>query len=176
MNIYELIDEIIASKQERKWDNLPYSFNLSNRAKLEEESDIEIFDIIEKAYKIKIIYRSNRRDVDQKTEYRKHDDSELIPFTEIELKILNNLDWTRLPHNLKAHIYDVIWLCNHMHEAAKTAADEYYELYHEWFDEVNWVQCIDYISRAIELAAKIGRKDKKDSFLTEIYGQVHICV
>ena len=31
-----------------------------------------------------------------------------------------------------------------MYEAANIATEEYYELYHEWFDEVNWVQCIDY--------------------------------
>lgn len=78
----------------------------------------------------------------------------------------------RLPHNLKAHIYDVIWLCNHMYEAANIATEEYYELYHEWFDEVNWVQCIDYISRAIELAAKLGRNDKKEGFLADIYNDI----
>ena len=172
MNFYELIDEIVALRQECHWDNLPHSFNLSSRAKLKEPFDLEVFDIVEKAYRIEIIYRSDRRDVDEKKEYRKYGDSELIPFTETELKILNNLDWMRLPHNLKAHIYDVIWLCNHMYEAANIATEEYYELYHEWFDEVNWVQCIDYISRAIELAAKLGRNDKKEGFLADIYNDI----
>ncbi|ETP70925.1 hypothetical protein UYO_3135, partial [Lachnospiraceae bacterium JC7] len=172
MNFYELVDEIIASNLECHWDNLPYSFNQSNRAKLKETFDLEAFDVVEKAYTIKIRFSSDRSDDDEKKEYRKYGDSELFPFTETELKVLNNLDWARLPHNLKAHIYDAIWLCNHMYEAAKTAVEEYYELYHEWFDEENWVQCVDYISRAIELAAKIGIKDKKDGFLTEIYNDV----
>ena len=96
----------------------------------------------------------------------------LIPFTDTEMKVFNNLDWTRLPHDLKAHIYDVIWLCNRKYEAAKTAAEEYYVLYHEWFDEVNWVQCVDYISRSIELAAKIGNNDKKEEFLSEVYNDI----
>ena len=56
--------------------------------------------------------------------------------------------------------------------AAETAAEEYYKSYHEWFDEVDWVQCVDYISRAIELVAKLGINDKKDKFLTEVYNDI----
>lgn len=171
MNIYELISEITSLSVGHHLDNLPYSFNQSNRAKLKEAFDLEVFDLIGKAYGITIIYRSNRGESDAKLEFRKHDE-EIVPFTDAELKVFNNLDWTRLPHVLKAHVYDVIWLCNHEYEAAKTAAEEYYESYHEWFDEVKWVQCVDYISRAIELVAKLGIKDKKDHFLTEVYNDI----
>ena len=172
MNFYELISEINSSRPDHHWDNLPYSINQSNRAKLEDAFDLEVFDLIRKAYGITIIYRSDRRKDDAKLDYRKYGDDGIVPFTDTELKVLNNLDWTRLPHVLKAHIYDVIWLCNHKYEAAKTAAEVYFGLYHEWFDEVHWVQCVDYISRAIELAAKIGIKDKKEYYLTEVYNDV----
>ena len=151
MNIYELISEIDSARLDHRWDNLPYSFNQSNRAKLEDAFDLNVFDLIRKAYGITVIYRSDRREGDRRLEYRKYGDEEIAPFTEGDLNVFNNLDWTRLPHDLKAHIYDVIWLCNRKYEAAKTAAEEYYVLYHEWFDEVNWVQCVDYISRSIEL-------------------------
>lgn len=50
--------------------------------------------------------------------------------------------------------------------------EEYGKLYREWFDEVNWVQCVDYISRAIELAAKMGLDDKKEGLLNEVYKDV----
>lgn len=172
MNIYELVSEIESSRLDHHWDNLPYSFNQLNRSKLEDVFDLEVFDLVMKAYGIKIIYRLDQRDSATKLEYRKYGDEGLIPFTDTELTVFNSLDWTRLPHNLKAHIYDVSWLCNHRHEAAKTAAEEYYELYHEWFDEEHWVQCVDYISRAVELAAKIGINDKKEDFLTEVYNDV----
>lgn len=172
VNIYELISEIESSRLDHHWDNLPYSFDQLNRSKLEDVFDLEVFDLVLKAYGIKIIYRLDQRDSATKLEYRKYGDEGLIPFTDTELKVFNSLDWTRLPHNLKAHIYDVIWLCNHRHEAAKTATEEYYELYQEWFDEEHWVQCVDYISRAVELAAKIGIKDKKEDFLTEVYNDV----
>ena len=172
MNFYELISEIESSRLDHHWDNLPYSFTQSNRAKLEDAFDIEVFDLIGKAYGISIVYRSDRGEDDAKLEYRKYGDVGIVPFTDTELTVFNNLDWTRLPHILKAHIYDVIWLCNHKYEAAKTAAEEYYESYHEWFDEVDWVQCVDYISRAIELVAKLGINDKKEEFLTEVYSDI----
>ena len=172
MNIYELICEIDSSKTDHHWDNLPYSFNQSNRAKLEDAFDIEVFDLVRKAYGITIIYRSDRRKDDAKLEYRIYGEEGIIPFTDTELKVLDSLDWTRLPHNLKAHVNDVIWLCNHKYQAAERAAEEYYESYHEWFDEEDWVQCVDYISRAIELVAKLGINDKKDNFLTEVYNDI----
>lgn len=172
MDFYELVREINSSRLDHHWDDLPYSFNQLNRAKLENAFDLEVFDLVMKAYGITIIYRSDRRDSDTKKEYRKYGDEALNPFSDNELNMFNNLDWNRLPHNLKAHIYDVIWLCNHQHEAAKTALEEYGKLYREWFDEVNWVQCVDYISRAIELAAKMGLDDKKEGLLNEVYKDV----
>jgi len=172
VDFYELVREINSSRLDHHWDDLPYSFNQLNRAKLENAFDLEVFDLVMKAYGITIIYRSDRRDSDTKKEYRKYGDEALNPFSDNELNMFNNLDWNRLPHNLKAHIYDVIWLCNHQHEAAKTALEEYGKLYREWFDEVNWVQCVDYISRAIELAAKMGLDDKKEGLLNEVYKDV----
>ena len=124
MNFYELISEIESSRPDHHWDNLPYSFNQLNRTKLEDAFDIELFDLVRKAYGITIIYRSDQREGDAKLEYRKNGDEEINPFSETELKVFDSLDWTRLPCNLKAHINDVIWLCNHKSKAAKTAAEE----------------------------------------------------
>lgn len=172
VDIYELVSEIESSRLDHHFDNLPYSFNQSNRTKLKDASDLEVFDLVRKVYEITIIYRSDRIDGDTKLEYRKYDNGEIISFTDTELKIFGSLDWRRLSHNLKAHVYDVIWLCNKNHEAAKIAAEEYYILYLEWFDKEHWVQCVDYINRAIELAAKIGSNDKKNIFLARVYTDV----
>lgn len=172
MNIYELVSEIESSQLEHHWDNLPYSFNQSNRAKLEDPFDLEIFDLFMKTYGIKIIYRNNQKDRDSNLEYQKYDNEALIPFKDTELKIFNNLNWKRLSHNLKAHVYDVIWLCNKNYEAAKIAIEEYYVLYLKWFDKEHWVQCVDYINRAIKLATKIGSNDKKEYFLARVYNDV----
>lgn len=172
MSIYELISEIYSSNPDHRWDNLLYSFNLANRVKLEDAFDIEVFDLFRKAYGITIIYRSDRNEDDAKIEYRKHGDVEIVPFTNPELNVFDNLDWRRLPHILKAHIYDVIWLFNRKYKAAIVALEEYNILYHEWFDEVDWVQCVDYISRSIELAAKIGHNSKKEELLSEVYDDI----
>lgn len=172
MDFYELISEIDSSRLDYHWDNLSYSFNQLNRAKLEDAFDIEVFDLVRKAYQIRIIYKSEQRKGDARLEYQKYGDNGIVPFSDSELEVFNSLDWTRLPHMLKAHINDVIWLCNHKYEAAKIAAEEYFNLYHELFNEVHWVQCVEYISRAIELVAKIGIKDKKEEFLAEVYTDV----
>ena len=172
VNIYELINEIDSARVDHHWDNFQYSFNQSNRAKLLDAFDLDVFDLIRKAYGITIIYKSGRREVDAKLEYRIYGDEEIVPFTDTELKVFNNLDWTRLPHVLKAHIYDVIWICNRKYEAAKIAAEEYYELYHELFGEEYWEQSVDYISRAIELDAKIGNNGKKEELLSEVYNDI----
>lgn len=172
VNIYELISEIESSRLDNRMDNLPYFFNQSNRAKLEDAFDLEVFDLVVNAYRITITYGIDQRDSETELEYRKHGGEVFTPFTDNELTVLNNLDWTKIPHNLKANIYDAIWICNHRYEAAKIAAEEYDISYHEWFDEEDWGQCVDYISRAIELAAKIGINDKKEDFLSEVYNDV----
>lgn len=172
MDIYDLINELNSIKEEHYWDNLPYSFNQSNRARLKDEFDIEVFDLAKKAYEITILYTSDRNGQDPKSEYRKYGDEGIVPFTDSELELLDDLDWSRLPHNFKAHIFDTIWLCNRRYEAAETAAEEYYVLYRECFDEVNWVQCVDYIGRAIELVAQIRFTDKKEAYLAEVYNDI----
>lgn len=172
MYFYELVKEINSSRLDHFTDSLPYSFDKLNRAKLENAFDLEVFDLVMKSYRVTIIYRSDRRKGDTKSEYRKYGNETLKPFSNEELSIFNSLDWTRLPHNMKAHIYDVIWLCNRNYEAAKIASEEYFESYRDWFDVENWVQCVDYISRAIELAAKIGIDGKREDLLKEVYDDV----
>ena len=172
MDIYELVNEMDVSKHNHHWINLYYSFNSLNRSKLEDAYDLEVFDLIAKTYGVYISYRSRRGDGGVKKESGRYDGERLEQFNDEELKLLDELEWTRLPHDLKAHVYDVIWLCNQKYEAVLIAAEEYYKLYKKCFDEVNWVQCVDYISRAVELLASIRRIDKKEELLTEVYDDV----
>lgn len=172
VNIYELFTEIGSKSLQEHFDNFPYSFSKSNRNKLEDAFDIKVFDLVMKAYKIRINYHSYRTDDNTKSEYSKFGDDGLVPFTDVELELFNSLDWGKLPHVLNAHIYDVIWLCNHNHEDARIAIEGYYESYHEWFDMNNWAPCVDYISRAIELAAKLGINNKKEEYLNDVYNAI----
>ena len=89
MNLYELISEIDSSRPDKQWDNLPYSFNQLNRDKLEDALDLEVFDLIKRAYGISIIFRSDRRDGDEKLEYRTYGEEGIISFTDTELRIIN---------------------------------------------------------------------------------------
>ena len=82
MNFYELISEIYSSRLDYHWDNLPHSFNQSNRSKLKNVFDLEIFDIVKKTYRLAIIYRSDRTDSDANNEYRINSDEGIITFTE----------------------------------------------------------------------------------------------
>ena len=172
MNIYALFTEIGSISLQEHFDKFPYSFSQFNRNKLEDAFDIEVFDLVMKAYRIRINYPSYRTDDNTKSEYTKLGDDELVPFTGAELELINSLDWMKTPHVLKAHVYDVIWLCNHNYEAARIAVEGYYESYLEWFDENDWAPCVDYISRAIELATKLGIKDEKEKFLNDVYNDI----
>ena len=172
MDIYELVSDIESSKLSHHWDNLPYSFNQLNRTRLEDPFDLKVFDLFMKAYDIEIIYKEDQRDRKSNSDYRKLGNEELTRFTETELEIFDSLNWNRFSHTLKSHIYDVIWLCNKNYIAASTAAEEYYVLYSQCFDVEHWVQCVEYINRAIELAAKINRKDLEEEFLTRVYDDV----
>lgn len=170
MNIYDLLNETKASQSEHHFDVFTHFFNKVNRDKLIDSSDLEIFDLFSTAYRIRIFYRSNQRD---KLEYQiNNDNNSLTPFTDKELSLFNNLSWNKLPNNIKAHIYDVIWLCNKDYKAAINAAETYYTLYDKTFNEEHWVQCINYISRALELLIKIGNVDKQYLFLKRIYDDV----
>ncbi len=170
MDFYELVSDIESSRSNQHRDILTYSFNQSNRNKLEDSFDLKIYDIVSKTYRIAINYKTKRADNEAKLEYHQYGDGGPISFSNTELGIINNLEWTKLPHHLKAHVYDVVWLFTHKHEAAIIAVEEYFKSYRNWFDEENWVQCIDYISRAIELAARIN--NKKEEFLNEIYNDI----
>lgn len=171
MNIYDLLNETEESQSEHYFDSFTHFFNQSNRNKLMDPSDLEIFDLFTTAYRIRIFYRSNQRD---KLEYQinNNDNNSLTPFTDKELSLFNNLNWNKLPNNIKAHIYDVIWLCNKDYKAAINAAETYYTLYDKTFNEEHWVQCINYISRALELSIKIGNVDKQYLFLKRIHDNV----
>ena len=43
MNIYDLVNEIESAQLDYHWDNYSYYFNLTNRAKLDDRSDLDIF-------------------------------------------------------------------------------------------------------------------------------------
>lgn len=172
MDIYELISEMGVSKRSYHLDYFPQSFHKLNRDKLVDSFDLNVFDLFERAYRIQIIYRHDQIENEQNNEYIKYGGEDVTPFTDDELKIFRSLDWKRLPKNLKAHIYDVIWLCNKNYKAAKIAAEEYYESYIEWFHEEYWVTCVDYINRAIQLSVKIRDKVKEEEFLDRVYNDV----
>lgn len=171
MNFYELVNEIDSSRTDH-FDNLPYSFTQSNRDKLGECFDLEVFDLVMTTYRISIVYRSDQRKGGSDLDYRIIGDKELTPFTADELMIFDSLDWERLPHTLKAHVYDVIWLCNRDFKAATIAAEEYYKSYSDCFDAINWVQCVDYITRAVELVSKLNIRTKKHEYLTKVYNDI----
>ena len=172
MDIYDLMREVESSNIRCHYIILPNDFTEDGRSKLSTDSDKRIFDLLQRLCSATILYRSRRDKKNPKQECRVPDSVQVNSFQEDDWRLLKELDWSKFPDALKAYALDVIWLIHHEPDAARNAEEAYFALYHSTFDEDNWVECVDYIYRAVELASKLGDLDRRQAYLKVVYNDV----
>jgi hypothetical protein len=57
---------------------------------------------------------------------------------------------------MRSRLCDLVWLVKRNHQLARTAVDAYLESARALEDPVNWVGCIDRITRAVQIARSLG--------------------
>lgn len=172
MDIYDLLNSIASTQKDHLADVFRFSFRDSEREMLSSSVDKDIFDLFRRSYAFTIVTLPERKWDHKAQDYRTFNKSPLQPYTDDELRLVDSLDWSRIPKEPIAHVFDTIWLCNKKPDAARKAYDTYFDLYHDNFDVENWVVCFEYVCRAVELAGKLGDKDSKNGFLTNVYYDV----
>lgn len=86
--------------------------------------------------------------------------------------LLNTIDLSKVPINLRARIADILWLEKKDYKAAQIAAENYLALYNLWYNESEWFEALDMIKRAIYISAQIKLKDIYNNCCQTIYEQI----
>ena len=172
MTIYDLLNSIANTQNVHLTDVFQFSFRDTEREMLSSFEDKKVFDLFRRSYAITIVTLPERKWNHKAQAYRTFDSSPLQSYSDDELTFLNSLEWNRIPKEPFAHVYDTVWLCNRKPDAARKAYNAYYALYKDLFDTENWTLCFEYLSRAVELAGKLGDKASKSSFLNDVYNEV----
>lgn len=172
MNIYDLLDSIASNQNDHLTVVFQYSFRDSERELISSTEDKEIFDLFRRSYSITIVTLPERKWDHKTQDYRTFNSIPLQLYTDEELNAIVSLDWSRIPKEPTAHVFDTIWLCNKRPDAARTAYSAYFNLYKDLFDTENWVLCFEYLCRAVELAGKLGDNETKSDFLSDVYNDV----
>lgn len=161
MTIYDLLNRIIKNKQYELKSSL---FCSEDREQLcEEEQDL--FDLLKRISSIKIdAYNSEVKFCpmfvwpDGRHTFSVEDISE-ENFTRIM-----QLEYDKVPLTLRALISDIVWNQKKDFNAAKVAANAYWELFKLWYDEEDNIGALDMIRRAV----CISHQTKQSALYEEI--------
>lgn len=169
MNIYDLLSGMIEVK---KYHSLSTLFVDKKREELDTETDKKLFDILKKISSMALKVTD--------------DDATFVPLLVLEgqrtfgpqdlieddYALLSNVEFTKLPLNLRARVADVLWLQKTDYTAAVVAHKAYYELFELWYDEENYIKSLEMIRRAICISVQINSKDYSSQYCQTIYDRI----
>ena len=144
VNIYKLLNRIIANK---RYSLSPNLFIEADRIELSEE-ERSIFDLLKnivslgtKIYPMFVMADGSRT-------------FSIEDISEDDYLILHSLKLEKMPLILRALIADILWTNKKEFNAAKIAANAYWELFTLWYRDDDSVGTIDIIRRAVCISAQ----------------------
>lgn len=167
MTIYELFDQIASNKNPRDFRYLGLKVSKDTYDQID---DKELFQLIVNVMSMYIEYRN--KDASFKPAYIWEDGSKSFSIEDISdknISSLETLDLTRLPLIVRAQICDALWIAKVDYRQALNAADAYFELFDETYDPENWIDCVNMVSRAVILAAKLNDVTRLDRYLDHVF-------
>ncbi len=170
MTIYEVFDQIAANGNPRDFRYLKSKVSKEVYDKIDNKP---LFQLIVDVMSVCIEYRN--KDASFKPSYIWQDGSRSFSIEDIsesEIIDLKSLDLMKLPLIVRAQICDVLWSVKGNYKLALVAADAYFELFDETFDSENWIECVNMVSRAVILAAKLNDSNKLDKYMNCIYESI----
>ena len=151
VNIYELLNRIIVNK---RYSLSPNLFIEADRTELSEE-ERSIFDLLKNI--VSLGTKIHNDGIEFHPMFVMADDSRTFSIEDIsedDYLILHSLKLEKMPLILRALIADILWTNKKEFNAAKIAANAYWELFTLWYRDDNNLGTIDIIRRAVCISAQ----------------------
>ena len=151
VNIYELLNRIIVNKRYSLSHNL---FIEADRTELSEE-ERSIFDLLKNIVSLRT--KIHNDGIEFHPMFVMADGSRAFSIEDIsedDYLILHSLKLEKMPLILRALIADILWTNKKEFNAAKIAANAYWELFTLWYRDDDNVGTIDIIRRAVCISAQ----------------------
>ena len=151
VNIYELLNRIIVNKRHSLSPNL---FIEADRTELSEE-ERSIFDLLKNI--VSLGTKIHNDGIEFHPMFVMADGSRTFSIEDIsedDYLILHSLKLEKMPLILRALIADILWTNKKEFNAAKIAANAYWELFTFWYRDDDNVGTIDIIRRAVCISAQ----------------------
>ena len=151
VNIYELLNRIIANK---RYSLSPNLFIEADRTELSEE-ERSIFDLLKNI--VSLGTKIHNDGIEFHPMFVMADGSRTFSIEDIsedDYLILHSLKLEKMPLILRALIADILWTNKKKFNAAKIAANAYWELFTLWYRDDDNVGTIDIIRRAVCISAQ----------------------
>ena len=151
VNIYELLNRIIVNKRYSLSSNL---FIEADRTELSEEEK-SIFDLLKNI--VSLGTKIHNDGIEFHPMFVMADGSRTFSIEDIsedDYLILHSLKLEKMPLILRALIADILWTNKKEFNAAKIAANAYWELFTFWYRDDDNVGTIDIIRRAVCISAQ----------------------
>lgn len=151
VNIYELLNRIIVNK---RYSLSPNLFIEADRTELSEE-ERSIFDLLKNI--VSLGTKIHNDGIEFHPMFVMADGSRTFSIEDIsedDYLILHSLELERMPFILRALIADILWTNKKEINAAKIAANAYWELFTLWYRDDDNVGTIDIIRRAVCISAQ----------------------
>ena len=151
MNIYELLNRIIVNK---RYSLSPNLFIEADRTELSEE-ERSIFDLLKNI--VSLGTKIHNDGIEFHPMFVMADGSRTFSIEDIsedDYLILHSLKLEKMPLILRALIADILWTNKKEFNAAKIAANAYWELFTFWYRDDDNVGTLDIIRRAVCISAQ----------------------
>lgn len=151
VNIYELLNRIIVNK---RYSLSPNLFIEADRTELSEE-ERSIFDLLKNI--VSLGTKIHNDGIEFHPMFVMADGSRTFSIEDIsedDYLILHSLELDKMPLILRALIADILWTNKKEFNAAKIAANAYWELFTFWYRDDDNVGTIDIIRRAVCISAQ----------------------
>lgn len=151
VNIYELLNRIIVNK---RYSLSPNLFIEADRTELSEE-ERSIFDLLKNI--VSLGTKIHNDGIEFHPMFVMADGSRAFSIEDIsedDYLILHSLKLEKMPLILRALIADILWTNKKEFNAAKIAANAYWELFTFWYRDDDNVGTIDIIRRAVCISAQ----------------------
>lgn len=151
MNIYELLNKIVVNRRHSLSANL---FTEEAREELD-ENEKHIFDLLRNISSLGT--KINNKGIEFHPMFVMSDGSRTFSIDDIsedDYLVLQNLELDKIPLILRALIADLLWTKKKKFDAAKIAADAYWQLFKLWYKDEDNIGTLDMIRRAVCISAQ----------------------
>lgn len=155
MDIYELLNKIVTNKC---FELSPQLFMQANTEQLD-ENDKHLFDIFKNISSLGIEISSSGIKFHPMFIMANGQRTFAIEdITDSDYKILQSVDYNRLPLTLRSLVADILWTHKKCFEAARIAAESYWEIFQLWYASEERFGTLDMITRAVCISTQTKQR------------------